>query len=303
MIENIGKVVLNYQYYDGQDLYSDGDFIENHILNIVQSENDYEYVHKDYNNWAVMYHLSRQRENIVAPMKIEKSDEVLEIGAGMGAITGALAKKAKKVDCIELSKRRSMVNAYRHRNLDNIEIMVGNFQNINIEKKYDVITLIGVLEYGYHYIDSDTPYEDFVKKISECLKPNGKLYIAIENKLGMKYFAGYHEDHLGKPFVGIEGYEKSDKVKTFSYSQLKKLVIENGFGKTKFYYPFPDYKLPTVIYSDENISNVKIDFASQSNFDMDVKQYFDPLKALQSLEGTDEVKIFANSFLVEAYKE
>lgn len=196
-----------------------------------------------------------------------------------------------------------MVNAYRHRNLDNIEIMVGNFQNINIEKKYDVITLIGVLEYGYHYIDSDTPYEDFVKKISECLKPNGKLYIAIENKLGMKYFAGYHEDHLGKPFVGIEGYEKSDKVKTFSYSQLKKLVIENGFGKTKFYYPFPDYKLPTVIYSDENISNVKIDFASQSNFDMDVKQYFDPLKALQSLEGTDEVKIFANSFLVEAYKE
>lgn len=303
MTEKIGNVILNYDFYDGKDLYNDGDFIEEHILNIVKNEKDYEYVHRDYGNWAVMYHLSRQRENIVSPMQIGSCDEVLEIGSGMGAITGAMAKKAKKVDCIELSKRRSLVNAYRHENFDNIEIIVGNFQKIKIEKKYDVITLIGVLEYGYHYIDSDTPYEDFIKKISTCLKPGGKLYIAIENKLGMKYFAGYHEDHLGKPFVGIEGYKKEDKVKTFSYSQLKRLVLENGFKKTKFYYPFPDYKLPTVIYSDDNIACADIDFANQSNFDIDVKQYFDPLKAIKSLQGSDEVKVFANSFLVEAIKE
>ena len=61
--------------------------------------------------------------------------------------------------------------------------------------------------------------------------------------------------------------------------------------------------LPTVIYSDDNISYAEIDFANQSNFDIDVKQYFDPLKAIQSLHGSDEVKIFANSFLVEAIKE
>ena len=139
MTENIGNVTLNYNFYDGTDLYSDGDFIEEHILNIVKNEDNYEYVHKDYVNWAVMYHLSRQRENIVAPMEINNTDEVLEIGAGMGAVTGALAKKAKKVDCIELSKRRSLVNAYRHKDFDNIEIIVGNFQNIKIEKKYDVI--------------------------------------------------------------------------------------------------------------------------------------------------------------------
>ena len=51
------------------------------------------------------------------------------------------------------------------------------------------------------------------------------------------------------------------------------------------------------------ISYAEIDFANQSNFDIDVKQYFDPLKAIQSLHGSDEVKIFANSFLVEAIKE
>lgn len=302
MSEKIGGVTLNYQYYSGEDLYSDGDAIENRILEIVKNDNGYEYAHSDYDNWAVLYHLSRQRENIVAPMKISKDDEVLEIGAGMGAVSGALARMCKKLDCIELSKRRSMVNANRHKDLDNIEIFVGNFQDIEITKKYDVITLIGVLEYAFHYIDSEHPYEDFIRKVSNSLKPNGRLYIAIENKLGMKYMAGFHEDHLGKPYVGIEGYSKSDKVKTFSRSQLNKLILENGFAKTEFYYPFPDYKLPTVIYDEETILKQQIDFSAHSNYDMPVYVGFDQTKAFKSLHGAEEVKMLANSFLVEAVK-
>lgn len=302
MNEKIGGVTLNYQYYSGEDLYSDGDAIENRILEIVKNDNGYDYAHPDYNNWAVLYHLSRQRENIVTPMEIAKDDEVLEIGAGMGAVTGAIARKCRKVDCIELSKRRSLVNANRHKDLNNIEIFVGNFQDIEITKKYDVITLIGVLEYAFHYINSEHPYEDFIRKVSNSLKPNGKLYVAIENKLGMKYIAGFHEDHLGKPYVGIEGYKKSDKVKTFSRSQLEKLLLENGFSSTEFFYPFPDYKLPTVIYDETSILTQKIDFASHSNYDLPVYVGFDQTKAFQSLEGAEEVKMLANSFLVEAIK-
>lgn len=302
MTEKIGGVVLNYEYYKGQDLYSDGDAVEEKILSIVKKEAGYEFVNESYGEWAVMYHLSRQRENIVEPMEIRKTDEVLEIGAGMGAVSGAIARKCKKLDCIELSKRRSLVNAYRHRTFSNMEIMVGNFQDICIEKKYDVITLIGVLEYGYHYIDSECPYEDFIRKVASCLKPDGKLYVAIENKLGLKYFAGYHEDHLGRPFAGLEGYEKSDKVKTFSHSQLEKLLLENGFSSAYFYYPFPDYKLPTVIYSDDAIENADIDFPEQSNYDLPVLQNFNMNRVFESLKGASERRMLANSFLVEAVK-
>ncbi|WP_230397861.1 class I SAM-dependent methyltransferase [Novisyntrophococcus fermenticellae] len=302
MNENIGKVVLNYDYYSGEDLYSDGDEIENKILNIVKDEEGYEYVHEAYGNWAVMYHLSRQRENIIEPMEIKNTDEVLEIGAGMGAVTGAIAKKCAHVDCIELSKRRSLVNAYRHKELENIKIFVGNFQDVQLEKKYDVITLIGVLEYAYHYIESSKPYEDFLKIVSSCLKPQGRLYIAIENKLGMKYFSGYHEDHLGRPFVGIEGYHKSDKVKTFSKSQLEHLILENGFSNTYFYYPFPDYKLPAVIYSEDVIDTIELEFPEKSNYDMPVLKSFNMNKAFSSLKGASERHMLANSFLVEAKK-
>ena len=36
MEEKIGKVRLNYDYYEGKDLYNDGDEIETRILNIVK---------------------------------------------------------------------------------------------------------------------------------------------------------------------------------------------------------------------------------------------------------------------------
>ena len=42
-------------------------------------------------------------------MDISKSDSLLEIGAGCGAITGALAREARDVTCIDLSKRRSLI--------------------------------------------------------------------------------------------------------------------------------------------------------------------------------------------------
>lgn len=298
MIEKIGNISMNYTFYSGEDRYSDGD-IENTILDMVQEDSSYRYTDSRFDNWAILYHLSRQRENIVEPMEISKDDSVLEIGAGMGAVTGAIADKAKKVTCIELSKRRSLVNAHRHKDMDNIEIVVGNFQDVVFEEQFDVITLIGVLEYANYYIEAKQPALAFLEKIKRLLKPGGKLYIAIENRLGMKYFAGYNEDHLAKPFVGIEGYEES-RIKTFSYSEIKKLLIDIGYEHISFAFPFPDYKLPQLILDEESVVNSEIGFSGRYNFDAMATETFDQLKAFKSLKGSEEIKYLANSFLIEA---
>lgn len=301
MAEKIGNVTLNYDFYKGTDLYSDGN-VEDEILQIVQETNAYRYTDERFNNWAILYHLSRQRENIIDPLEITSEDTVLEIGSGMGAVTGAIARKAKRVDCIELSKRRSMVNAYRHKDMDNIEIFVGNFQDIRIGKTYDVITLIGVLEYAGYYIEDEKPFETFLNKVKGCLKPGGRLYIAIENRLGMKYFAGYNEDHLAKPFVGIEGYQGEEKIRTFSYSEIRRLLNGCGFGELCFAFPFPDYKLPQVIYDEETLLTQEVDFSERHNYDANVNECFNQVLALKSLYGTEELKYFANSFLIEAVR-
>lgn len=41
-----------------------------------------------------------------------------------------------------------MINYERNKHYDNLEIIVGNFNDIKFENKFDYITLIGVLEYA-----------------------------------------------------------------------------------------------------------------------------------------------------------
>ncbi len=301
-IEYIGKVALDYKYYSGKDLYSDGS--EEELLDIVRHHGKEEYnrIIDEKNSWPVLYHLSDIRGNIVDWIPFTKEDSVLEIGAGCGAITGVLAKHAGHVDCIELSRARSLVNAERHKEFDNIKITVGNFQDIekDIEKKYDYITLIGVLEYAASYINSKTPYDEFLNIIKSHLKPTGKIIIAIENKYGLKYWAGCREDHLGTYFSGIEGYVGVDSVKTFSKNGLIKLLTTAGLEDLSFYYPYPDYKLPLSIYSDDFLPQPKSLINNFRNFDSDRMLIFDESKVFDNLIEDGMFDIFSNSFLVIA---
>lgn len=84
--------------------------------------------------------------------------------------------------------------------------MVGNFQDVesSLTETYDYITLIGVFEYSQGYIGTEQPYVEMLRRISRHLAPGGKVVIAIENRLGLKYWAGCTEDHVGKYFEGLE---------------------------------------------------------------------------------------------------
>ena len=105
MTETIGKVTLNLDKYPGEDYYCDGS-VEDEILEIVKKYSTVEYdrIIAEKKEWPVLYHLSALRENIVDFLPMKKTDKVLEVGSGCGAITGALSKKAGRVTCVDLSK-------------------------------------------------------------------------------------------------------------------------------------------------------------------------------------------------------
>lgn len=306
MNEKIGKVVLDYRCYSGKDLYSDGD-IEDKLLELVKhyKKSEFNQVISRTQDWTVMYHLSHIRSNILGSVQINKTDDVLEIGSGCGAITGALAKKANKVTCIELSKKRSLINAFQNQDYDNIQIKVGNFQDIEsyLKEKFDVITLIGVFEYAQLYIQSQYPFVDFLKKILEHLKPDGRIILAIENKFGMKYWAGCQEDHIGGYFSGLEGYrDKEKKVMTFSKKELEKIFRDVGFEKYDFYYPYPDYKFPMAIYSDDFLPREGELNRNLQNFDRQRMVLFNETNVYDEILKDGMFPFFSNSFLVVLYK-
>ena len=306
MGEKIGKVFLDTTYYPGQDLYSDG-AIEDEMLAIAKdyAPEEFNSVIRERESWPILYHFSHIRENILSWLPFTGEEKVLEIGSGCGAVTGALCSRAKEVTCIELSMKRSKINAYRHRDQENLKILVGNFQDIekNLTEKYDYITLIGVFEYGEAYIQSETPYVDFLKIISRHLKPDGKIVLAIENKLGLKYWAGCTEDHFGTLFEGLEGYPRTSGVKTFSKKEFTEILKEAGDLKAAWYYPFPDYKFPMTVYSEEHLPAKGELNRTEYNFDRFRLQLFQESPVYDTLLDNELYPQFANSFLLLIGKE
>ncbi|MBR6257784.1 MAG: glycosyltransferase [Lachnospiraceae bacterium] len=299
--EYIGKVALDLSKYSGKDLYCDGE-VEDELLEIVKTHKQEEYpsVIAKRLQWPILYHLSDLRENIVSWLRLKPGAKILEIGAGCGAISGALLKKAGRLDCVELSKKRSLINAYRHQDAENMCIHVGNFEDIEpeLDTDYDAVFLIGVFEYAASYIHDEDPYGSFLKIIRKHARKDGIVVIAIENRLGMKYFGGAREDHLGEFFKGIEDYPDGGVVRTFSRPALEKLLKAEGVEDYHFYYPYPDYKFMMSLYSDERLPREGELNTNKLKLDRDRMELFDEGKAYDSLLRDGLFPVFSNSYLL-----
>lgn len=300
-IEEIGKIKLDLTHYPGEDRYCDGD-VEDELLEIARSYSAVEYqrIIEEKRSWPILYHLSPLRGNIVEWLPITKDMKVLEVGSGCGAITGTLAGKAGEVTCIDLSGKRSRINAYRHMESGNVTIHVGNFQDIEPELPcdYDYICLIGVFEYAQAYIQSDKPYESFLNIIRKHVKPEGHIAIAIENKFGLKYWAGCREDHLGSYFTGLENYPEGGVVRTFTRDGLLGIARNCGFTQAQMYYPYPDYKFMTSLYSDARLPQKGELSSNLRNFDRDRLLLFDEKKVFDTILQEKQFPLFSNSYML-----
>jgi 2-polyprenyl-3-methyl-5-hydroxy-6-metoxy-1,4-benzoquinol methylase len=252
--------------------YNDGDEIETRIFNIIKNAADISVLSTELRqhctDWPSQYHLTSARANILRPFEQTlKGANVLEIGAGCGAISRYLGECGADVLALEGSPRRASIARSRTRDLDNVAVLAEKFDQFKSDHQFDVVTLIGVLEYANLFTPGDNPALAMLKRVRQLLKPEGKLILAIENQLGLKYFAGAPEDHFGKPMVGIEGRYGKDQAQTFGRSVLTKLLQQAGFEASNFLAPFPDYKLPSSIVSEAGFAHPHFDasaFASQS---------------------------------------
>ena len=289
---------LNLDYYTAKDHYSDGD-IEETLLKMAQEGKSFEDLPEEEVSFPMVYHFSGLRENILSWYPLKKADSVLEIGAGCGAITGMLCRKAGHVTSVELSKRRADINYARNRDKENLTIMVGNLNDMTFPEKFDYVVVNGVLEYAMSFTEGKTPYETFLQRMGAYLKPEGRLLIAIENRLGLKYFAGAPEDHTDLHFFGINGYPGNQSVRTFSKNELGELLENSGFPFLRFYYPYPDYKFPTEIFTDESLYTNSYG----RNYPVYTDKTADLFAESEGVKAFEKEKIlnsFVNSFLVEA---
>lgn len=197
-------------------------------------------------NWTQRYNVHPARANVVRALEIPEDAVVLEIGAGCGAVTRYLGERCRIVDALEPVAARARVARERTRDLDGVEVFVGMLEDVPAEPTYDVVVVVGVLEWSSGGTADREPYVTFLRRIRDLLTPGGSLVLAIENKLGVKYLAGAAEDHTGLPFDGVEGYPRRARARTFSRAELESMFVEAGLAPSTRV-AFPDYKITRTV--------------------------------------------------------
>ena len=246
--------------------YSDGEEVEDRIAEVIDRASDITVLSAELRqhcvDWPSIYHLSGTRANILRPFDASLKGDILEIGSGCGAITRYLGESGANVLALEGSPRRATITRSRTRDLENVTVVAEKLDQFQSTCRFDVITLIGVLEYANLFMASENSALAMLQHVRSLLKPQGRLIIAIENQLGLKYFAGAPEDHLGQPMYGIEGRYAADQPQTFGRTVLAGLLKKAKFSSVVFLAPFPDYKFPISILTPEGLSSDRFDGAA-----------------------------------------
>ena len=295
---------LNLEYYISKDTTmpeAEYKVIKNFVNKYEESE--YEDKIVEFDSQKLQY-FSTMGSNILNWYSFEKDATILEIGGNLGEITGVLCKTASKVISVEEDLKKAEIISMRHKNKENLEIIVGDFKNIDFKgMKFDYITLIGSLPYVCK--TQGISSSEFLRQLDDLLKPNGKLLIAVDNRFGMRYFTGNPDFYLNKKFVTLLNYNnEEEKLETYTRQKLINILDENNYREKKFYYPLPDYRIPNVIFSD-------LELPKYNNIGKYIPNYldnstilFDEIDVFREIlkEDSSLFTFFTNSFLVEASK-
>ncbi len=251
----------------------------------------------------VSHHLSDFRGASIRWYPFKEDASILEVEGEMGAITGALCDRARKVTVTENSVFRARAIAERYRGRDNLTVIAGDIAQITFEEKFDYIILFGCLEKAAKGSAREADYVRYLELVMEYLKPDGRILLTVNNLYGIQYLCGKREPHTGIPFDGIAGYPEGTWGRGFHRKQLQRILESAGLGSHKFFYPVSDCELPRMIYTDEcqpgnNILERLADFYPDNSTLLanDVQIYLDSAQ-----NGC--FPFVANIFLVEAGRE
>lgn len=290
-------------YSDGVDSERYLEYVFKNAKDLTSGSRDLE---KHIKDWPSEYHLSAKRAQLFAGFDFDRSLRVLEVGCGCGAITRYLGETFDDVVSIEGSLARARLARLRTMGLGSVSIICAPFQEIKFSGKFDIIFCVGVFEYSASFVSGENPYDSVLSYFSELLTANGVVVIAIENQFGLKYLNSSREDHTATLFEGLEGYHvHGNRVRTFGKKELEDRLKEY-FSSVEMFYPYPDYKLPTCIISDDFLSSSDVgELVSQirsRDYCGELEKQWDESLVSLELSRNGMLPFFSNSFLAFAKK-
>ncbi|MBD5464409.1 MAG: hypothetical protein HDR22_01035 [Lachnospiraceae bacterium] len=156
------------------------------------------------------------------------------------------------------------------------------------------------------------PYEEKeqgapkLQKLFQMLTDQGRLYLAVENPFSLHRIAGEAEEDgsFFKAFLP-KGFEKSKGMSlSFLTAQAKTAMQHCGKEYSfKVYYPYPDIRFPSAVYTEEYLPGPGECDENLYNFHHARFGFFDEMMAVDELVKAGVYSQFASGYLLEIAKE
>lgn len=294
---------LEFEYNERRDgyIYVNEDNLEEETKRILAEGLDVENLEigKEISRDAYLC-LSNDRKNILKWYPWDKNASLLEIGAGYGELTDYLCEHLDKVMSYERKAERLGVIKLKCRDFNNLHCCTGPLENLELQEQYDYILVHDVFALARKFFKGRNPNVSMLEFIKKFLKEDGKLILVIENRLGLKYFAGAAEDYSQQFFWGLKSFDEDERARTFSKAELKEILQDSGFSCQKWFYPYPDAVCALEIYTDAIREKIIYGISSPDyEYTAERFQFFDEQRMFYTLHRENIEDRFVNAFFVE----
>lgn len=205
--------------------------------------------------------LNLDRANWQWLVNLPSEARVLDIGAGMGTNSHALALHYREVVALEpvWERIRFMQQRFQQEGLSNIDIVRSSIWKLPFgPDSFDLAVMNGVLEWVAEGQNGDPGelQEKALRSIHRLLRPDGYLYVGIENRATLPYIVGYPDPHCGLPFTTVlprplaswrakrKGLPHGYRNYLYSARGYRKLLQRAGFDRIEIYIAEPSYNHP-----------------------------------------------------------
>lgn len=164
---------------------------------------------------------------------------------------------------------------------------------------FDYIIAVRTLE------EAENPSE-ILSKLKDDLKPDGHLFLACENRLGLQYFAGDHDRYTNQVMEGIENYpsmtyqnRKSVKGRCYARYEIEEFLKTAGFERFRGYSILPGLMMPQQIYSWDYLPEEDLEIRYTALYNNPKNIFMDVSKVYDSLIKNGMFHQMANSYLID----
>jgi len=193
-----------------------------------------------------VYHLSSLRRSLLCWFPFDPAWQVLEPGAGFGALTGSIAERCNHVTALEQDALRFASCKKRYSGNERIEVLQTDILSLPEDKLYDCVVLADQMEHR------QGRGKELLEACHTHLKPGGVLLLVYQNRFGLKYFCGGTDEVQQVPFGNLP----PGKSNQLSRNEMDRLAESAGFVPEVYYYPMPDSLWTQAVYTD-SVKNVE----------------------------------------------